>query len=112
MHDLELAGVVFALKMWIHYLYEVTCQIFMDHKSLKYFLTQKELNLRQRHWVELLKDYNCTIEYHPGKANVVADALSRKLGENLYHTHMRKLNVEVEIDSSSGVLATLKVIPI
>ena len=77
-HDLELAIVVFALKIWRHYLYGVPYQIFTDHKSLQYIFTQKELNLRQRRWLELIKDYDCTIEYHPGKANVVADALSRK----------------------------------
>ena len=59
-------------------MYGATCQIFTDHKSLKYLFTQKELNLRQRRWVELLKDYDCTIDYHPGKETVVADALSRK----------------------------------
>jgi hypothetical protein len=77
-HDLELAAVVFALKIWRHYLYGECCEIYTDHKSLKYFFTQKELNMRQRRWLELLKDYDCTINYHPGKANVVADALSRK----------------------------------
>ncbi|KAD5318337.1 hypothetical protein E3N88_18283 [Mikania micrantha] len=77
-HDLELAAVVFALKIWRHYLYGVKCTIYTDHKSLKYFFTQKELNMRQRRWIELLKDYDCEILYHPGKANVVADALSRK----------------------------------
>ena len=75
-HDLELAAVVFALKIWRHYLYGETCQIFMDHKSLKYLLTQKELNLRQRRWLELIKDYELIIKYHLGKANVVVDALS------------------------------------
>ncbi|KAD3067679.1 hypothetical protein E3N88_35559 [Mikania micrantha] len=77
-HDLELAAVVFALKIWRHYLYGVKCTIYTDHKSLKYFFTQKELNMRQRRWLELLKDYDCEILYHPGKTNVVADALSRK----------------------------------
>ncbi|KAD3640786.1 hypothetical protein E3N88_30009 [Mikania micrantha] len=77
-HDLELAAVVFALKIWRHYLYGVKCTIYTDHKSLKYLFTQKELNMRQRRWIELLKDYDCEILYHPGKANVVADALSRK----------------------------------
>ncbi|KAD4179563.1 hypothetical protein E3N88_28154 [Mikania micrantha] len=77
-HDLELAAVVFALKIWRHYLYGVKYTIYTDHKSLKYFFTQKELNMRQRRWIELLKDYDCEILYHPGKANVVADALSRK----------------------------------
>ncbi|WMV07684.1 hypothetical protein MTR67_001069, partial [Solanum verrucosum] len=76
-HDLELAVVVFALKIWRHYLYGEKCHIFVDHKSLKYLGTQKELNLRPRRWLELIKDYDCTIDYHPGKANVVADALSR-----------------------------------
>ncbi|WRX15687.1 Reverse transcriptase domain - like 10 [Theobroma cacao] len=77
-HDLELAVVVFALKIWRHYLYGERCRIFTDHKSLKYLLTQKELNLRQRRWLELIKDYDLVIDYHPGKANVVADALSCK----------------------------------
>lgn len=77
-HDLELAAVVHALKIWRHYLYGNKCDIYTDHKSLKYFFTQKELNMRQRRWLELVKDYDCTIHYHPGKANVVADALSRK----------------------------------
>ncbi|WMV25003.1 hypothetical protein MTR67_018388 [Solanum verrucosum] len=75
-HDLELVVVVFALKIWRHYLYGEKCHIFTDHKSLKYLGTHKELNLRQRRWLELIKDYDCTIDYHPGKANVVADALS------------------------------------
>jgi hypothetical protein len=77
-HDLELAAVIFALKIWRHYLYGVKCQIFTDHKSLKHLFDQKELNMRQRRWMELLNDYDCEILYHPGKANVVADALSRK----------------------------------
>ncbi|KAD5318253.1 hypothetical protein E3N88_18199 [Mikania micrantha] len=77
-HDLELAAVVFALKIWRHYLYGVRSTIYTDHKSLKYFFEQKDLNMRQRRWLELLKDYDCDILYHPGKANVVADALSRK----------------------------------
>ncbi|GJR43780.1 putative nucleotidyltransferase, ribonuclease H [Tanacetum coccineum] len=79
-HDLELAAVVFALKIWRHYLYGESCDIFTDHKSLKYIFTQRELNMRQRRWLELLKDYDTNIQYHPGKANVVADALSRKSG--------------------------------
>ncbi|KAA0047082.1 pol protein [Cucumis melo var. makuwa] len=74
-HDLELAAVIFALKIWRHYLYGEKIQIFTDHKSLKYFFIQKELNMRQRRWLELVKDYDCEILYHPGKANVVADAL-------------------------------------
>ena len=77
-HDLELAVVVFALKIWRHYLYGEKCRIYTDHKSLKYLLTQKKLNLRQRRWLELFKDYDCIIDYYPEKANVVVDALSRK----------------------------------
>ncbi|GJU76122.1 putative reverse transcriptase domain-containing protein [Tanacetum coccineum] len=77
-HDLELGAVVFALRLWRHYLYGTKCVVFTDHKSLRYILNQKELNLRQRRWIELLSDYDCEIRYHPGKVNVVADALSRK----------------------------------
>ncbi|GJX96336.1 putative reverse transcriptase domain-containing protein [Tanacetum coccineum] len=77
-HDLELGAVVFALKIWRHYLYGTKCTVFTDHKSLQHILDQKELNMRQRRWLELLSDYDCEIRYHPGKANVVADALSRK----------------------------------
>ena len=77
-HDLELGAVVFALKIWRHYLYGTECTVFTDHKSLQHILNQKELNMRQRRWMELLSDYECEIRYHPGKANVVADALSRK----------------------------------
>ncbi|XP_052486469.1 uncharacterized protein LOC128041153 [Gossypium raimondii] len=82
-HDLELAVVVFALKIWRHYLYGERCIIYINQKNLKYLFTQKELNLRQRRWIELLKDYGCTIEYHLGKTNVVADALGRKVMFNL-----------------------------
>ncbi|KAA0025823.1 pol protein [Cucumis melo var. makuwa] len=81
-HDLELAVMVFALKIWRHYLYGEKIQIFTNHKSLKYFFTQKELNMRQRRWLELVKDYDCEILYHLGKANVVADALSRKVAHS------------------------------
>ncbi|GJR61567.1 putative reverse transcriptase domain-containing protein [Tanacetum coccineum] len=77
-HDLELGSVVFALKIWRHYLYGTRCTVFTDHKILQYILDQKELNMRQRRWLKLLSDYDCDICYHPGKANVVADALSRK----------------------------------
>ncbi|GKC92600.1 putative reverse transcriptase domain-containing protein, partial [Tanacetum coccineum] len=76
-HDLELGAVVFALKIWRHYLYGTKCTVFTDHKSLQHILDQKELNMRQRRWLELLADYDCEIRYHPGKANVMADALSR-----------------------------------
>jgi hypothetical protein len=77
-HDLELAAVVFALKIWRHYLFSKKEEIYIDHQSLKHIFSQKELNMRQRRWLELLKDYYCYILYHPGKANIVADALSRK----------------------------------
>ena len=85
-HDLELAAVVHALKIWRHYLIGNRCEIYTDHKSLKYIFTQSDLNLRQRRWLELIKDYDVGIHYHPGKANVVADALSRK-------SHCNTLNV-------------------
>ncbi|GKB14820.1 putative reverse transcriptase domain-containing protein [Tanacetum coccineum] len=77
-HDLEIRSVVFALKIWRHYLYETKCIVFTDHKSLQHILDQNELNMRQRRWLELLSDYDCKIRYHPGKANIVADALNRK----------------------------------
>ncbi|KAG8503209.1 hypothetical protein CXB51_001194 [Gossypium anomalum] len=78
-HDLELAAIVFALKIWRHYLFGERCHVYSDNKSLKYLMTQRELNLRQRRWLELLKDYELVIDYHPGKANVIADALSPEL---------------------------------
>jgi hypothetical protein len=77
-HDLELAVMVHALKMLRHYLMGTRCNIYTDHKSLKYIFTQVDLNMRQRRWLELIKDYDLEVHYHPGKANVVADALSRK----------------------------------
>ena len=76
-HDFELAVVVSALKIWWHYLFGEQCQIFKDHRSLKYLFIQKEFNLRQRRWLELIKTYNLVIDYHLGKANMVVDALSR-----------------------------------
>ena len=81
---------MFVLKLWRHYLYGVHCELFTDHRSLQYLFSQKDLNLRQHRWLELLKDYDVTILYHPGKANVVADALSRKslsMG-SLAHLHV------------------------
>lgn len=87
-HDLELAAVVHALKIWRHYLMGTRCNIFTDHKSLKYIFTQADLNMRQRRWLELIKDYDLEVHYHPGKANVVADALSRK-------AHCNHLTAEV-----------------
>ena len=113
-HDLELAAVVFALRIWRHYLYGVLCRIFTDHKSLQYLFTQKDLNMRQRRWVELIKDYECTIEYHPGKANVVADALSRKSTGSISHlkavylprlVELRSLGVRLELTDTGALLA-------
>ena len=102
-HDLELAAVVFSLKIWRHYLYGEKCRIYTDHKSLKYLLTKKELNLRQRRWLELFKDYDCIIDYHPGKANVVAYALSRKAMTALLIQHS-----EWRIVSDGAIVAQLK----
>ena len=77
-HDLKLATVVFSLKIWRHYLYGAQFRVFSDHKSLKYLFDQKEMSMRQRRWIEFLKDYNFELLYHLGKANVVVDGLTRK----------------------------------
>ncbi|GKC24236.1 putative reverse transcriptase domain-containing protein, partial [Tanacetum coccineum] len=95
MHDLELGAVVFALMTWRHYLYGTKSVIYMDHKSLQYIFDQKELNMRQRGWIELFSDYECEIRYHPGKANVVADALSRK--ERLKPRRVRAMAMTVQM---------------
>ena len=83
-------AVVFTLKIWKHYLYGETFEIFTNYKSLKYITSQKELNLRQRRWIELLKDYDYTIQYHPGKVNIVVDALSRKSLGSLSHLIVKR----------------------
>ncbi|KAI3819447.1 hypothetical protein L1987_13283 [Smallanthus sonchifolius] len=95
-HDLELGAIVFALKIWRHYLYGTKCVIYTYHKSLQYIFNQKELNMRQRRWMELINDYDCEIKYHPGKANVVADALSRK--ERIKPIKIKALRLEIKID--------------
>ncbi|GKA00096.1 putative reverse transcriptase domain-containing protein [Tanacetum coccineum] len=101
-HDLELGAVVFALKIWRHYLYGTKCTVFTDHKSLQHILDQKELNMRQRRWLELLSDYDCDIRYHPGKANVVADALSRK--ERELPLRVRALVMTIGLDLPKQIL--------
>ncbi|KAK1411676.1 hypothetical protein QVD17_38234 [Tagetes erecta] len=95
-HDIELGAVIFALKIWRHYLYGTKCMIYTDHKSLQHIFDQKELNMRQRRWVELLNDYDCAIKYHPGNANVVADALSRK--ETVKPRRVRAIKLKIHAD--------------
>jgi hypothetical protein len=110
--------VVHALKIWMHYIIDKRCEVYSDHKSLKYIFTRPDLNLRQRRWLELIKDYDLEINYHPDKANVVADALSRRPHLNMlpkrellpeFCTEFEKLNlgcvsntevVEMEVDST------------
>nr|GEZ96547.1 putative reverse transcriptase domain-containing protein [Tanacetum cinerariifolium] len=101
-HDLELRPLVFALKIWRHYLYGTKCTVFTDHKSLQHILDQKELNMRQRRWLELLCDYDCNIRYHPRKANVVADVLSRK--ERIEPLRVRALVMTIDLDLSKRIL--------
>ncbi|GJW81091.1 reverse transcriptase domain-containing protein [Tanacetum coccineum] len=105
-HDLELGAVVFALKIWRHYLYGTKCVVFTDHKIIQHILDQKDLNMRQRRWIELLSDYDCEIRYHPGKANVVADALSRKeMSEPL---RVKALVMTIGLDLPSRILEAQK----
>src|SRR5215216_6914917 len=116
-HDLELAAVVLALKTWRHYLMGNRCEIYSDRKSLKYIFTQKELNMRQRRWIELIKDYDLDIHYHLGKANVVADALSRlpcrlntmiKEAQPSLHEELEQFRTELV---SKGFLASIEIQP-
>jgi hypothetical protein len=116
-HDLELAIVVHALKMWRHYLMGTHYNNFIDHKSLKYIFTQSDLNMRQRRWLELIKNYDLEVHYHPGKANVVADALSQKsqcncvMMDSRINTlcdELRKMKIEV---IPSGALSHIFVEP-
>ncbi|GJV29621.1 putative reverse transcriptase domain-containing protein [Tanacetum coccineum] len=101
-HDLELGAVVFALKIWRHYLYGTKCTVFTDHKSLQHILDQKELNMRQRRWLELLADYDCEIRYQPGKANVIVDALSWK--ERIKPLRVRSLVMPIHPNLPSQIL--------
>ncbi|GJU81013.1 putative reverse transcriptase domain-containing protein [Tanacetum coccineum] len=101
-HDLEFGAVVFALKIWRHYLYGTKCTVFIDHKSLQHILNQKELNMRKHRWLELLSDYDCEIRYHPGKANVVADAFSRK--ERIKPLRVRALVMTIGLDLPKQIL--------
>ncbi|GKB04144.1 putative reverse transcriptase domain-containing protein [Tanacetum coccineum] len=101
-HDLELGAVVFALKMWRHYLYGTKCVVFTDHKSLQHILDQKELNMRQCRWLELLSDYDCKIRYHPGKANVMVDALSQK--ERIKPLRVRALVMTIGLNLPKQIL--------
>ncbi|GJQ96466.1 putative nucleotidyltransferase, ribonuclease H [Tanacetum coccineum] len=105
-HDLELGAVVFALKIWRHYLYGTKSVIYTDHKSLQHIFSQKELNMRQRRWIELFSDYDCEIHYHPGKANVVADALSRK--ERVKPKRVRAMNMTLQSSIKDRILAAQK----
>jgi hypothetical protein len=113
-HDLELAAVIHALKIWRYHLMGAMCNIYTDHKSLKYIFTQADLNMRQRRWLELIKDYDLEVHYHPGKANVVADALSCKAHchclfietfNNTLCNQMRKLNLEIIPQGSLNLLS-------
>ena len=107
---------IHALKIWRHYLYGAQFEIFTDHQSLKYIFSQKELNLRQRRWIELMKDYDFTLQYHPGKANIVADALSRKLMALSLHQNWKSyeevIQVMPESRSQKSFMANLVAKPV
>ncbi|GKC48817.1 putative reverse transcriptase domain-containing protein, partial [Tanacetum coccineum] len=105
-HDLELGAIMFALKIYRHYLYGTKSVIYMDHKSLQHIFSQKELNMRQHRWIELFSDYDCEIRYHPGKANVVADALSRK--ERVKPKRVRAMNMILQSSIKDRILAAKK----
>ncbi|TYJ97505.1 pol protein [Cucumis melo var. makuwa] len=118
-HDLELEAVVFALKIWRHYVYGKKIQIFTNYKSLKYFFIQKEVNIRQRRWLELVKDYDCEILYHPSKANVVDDSLSKNVSHSTalitrqapLHQDLERAEIAVLVGVVTSQLAMLSVQP-
>ncbi|GJZ57291.1 putative reverse transcriptase domain-containing protein [Tanacetum coccineum] len=101
-HDLELGVVVFALKTWRHYLYETKSVIYTDHKSLQHIFDQKELNMCQQRWIELFSNYDCEIRYHPGKVNVVDDALSRK--ERVKLRRVRAMSMTIQSSVKDKIL--------
>ncbi|GJY22693.1 putative reverse transcriptase domain-containing protein [Tanacetum coccineum] len=105
-HDLELGAVVFAIKIWRHYLYGIKSVIYTDHKSLQHIFSHKELNMRQRRWIELFSDYDCKIRYHPGKTNVVVDALRRK--ERVKPKRVRAMNMSLFSSIKDRILAAQK----
>jgi hypothetical protein len=116
--DLELAAVVFALRLRRHYLYATQVQIFIDHKSLRYLMSQEELNMRYRRWVKLIKDYDCVIDYHPGKANIVADALSQKRKAVVGDTgnteqedlmELKRMGLQLGVGPEGSLLAHIKI---
>ena len=111
---------VFALKIWRHYLYGERCEIYTDHKSLNYFFTQKELNMRQRSWLELIRDYDCSINYHLGKANMVVNALSQKSSGFLAPllttqkeiiNDLERIGIEIVMGDSQAFMASLTIQP-
>ncbi|GKF76812.1 putative reverse transcriptase domain-containing protein, partial [Tanacetum coccineum] len=105
-HDLELGEVVIVLKIWRHYLYGTKSVIYMDHKSIRHIFSQKELNMRQHRWIELFSDYDYEIRYHPSKANVVVDALSRK--EKVKPKRVRAMNMTLQSSIKDRILAAQK----
>ena len=116
---MELVAIVFTLKIWFHYLYDEQFEVFWDHKSLKYIFTQRDLNMRQRGWMEYLEDYDFTLHYHPNKENMVADALSRKSWGVLASITSREWKMLVPVEQfglhykgqDQGVLGSLVATP-
>ena len=118
-HDLELAAIVFTFNIWCHYLYGEKFKVFSDHKSLKYIFTQRDLNIRQRRWMEYLEDYDFTLYYHPGKANVVVNALSQKsrgvlasVASREWHMHETMGHFRLQYsEQTQGALGSLVAMP-